>query len=1104
MNGQPPRNPPAPPKSTVARLLSSQRRSAVQSDRYRVQSASPFADGSRIDQAVGRPQQSSHPGRYRGDDQNDGSEKMNFPTFSSPGRSHSDRWERRPRSSHNSERFIPPNQKYRSFGSETDASPSRRVGFRPRSSVPKYPETEMDRPRKRKSRWDVRPPDASYTGSSYGHEPMRKVVRNHHAPNPHAFQRTENSIRDEGLPKMPPRRWDPPSSNPETTKQPLPMGRGNGALSQKSVPQQQLVTKSAPGKTGSGPIPQQILSKESCPTIDAPLVLEQSKVSGNNTQSRQDNKLFHKPTTEPAPLQNDPSVHRKTDELSSSVPKDNDMLQSIPKLRGPSSKADTVAKSKLDMPTINGITDVRNDGNESEISELSEDSSPKSKLGPGKKNNAMAESKPPKPSPVAKVENAPPPAAPLPKKKRVKYGTPFRFKVGCVATVRFNKLVSGGNSGIVPVVKDGESYHAIPSASNVESHPTKVTAKGRKKTHKVANVKVKAINQRKPSYHEVWSPPIPGQDDGLSLLGSWIRCEYPKSFIQKWQKKNKSKCPTKPRRTVEGNVISIISDDDINKRGITVCILIDRASVESLPYLHVVPDDSNDASSASKQNRRRLEAQIRGEDKVVVRVTLASMIDLRNGKKLGRGVVPHWVVRKRVSAKPVGKKPTKNERKLKNLKVQSLFVGDGNDSQEQQDHNWGWIASQTSCKPLCDDTDQFAEGMNLRDPVTQLVGEIVKVDVNSQEGSMATVTMKRLWTPEQTKDGRKDHHSSLELFDNSRESYFQAPIEQLIVMGKSVNRCDALDETRSVLKTDSGWKFTIAQSYNAQDNLYIPLKVGIASTAPAKEEPAKKLTDESFATKNGDDVGQAFSGLAAFLQSSKYPKDFALPHELGQLALRPSFLPLAAGMKSRSYKIVGTDGLKPGKRKLAQTEANSAKKAKTGAPSDEEDEEDEAVMKSGCSRAVPFDILKKSRWGNSKRKHVSNEEANQPFFRETCRPRAIKVGKMEEKTALTGRAARASQRRMVKSLAALGGMKKVDRLAGRDRVQLLRFDKSKIHGWGVFAEEKINAGDMIIEYRGELIGNAVADKRELEYEREKLDDYMFRIDAYTGESSQSI
>ena len=73
---------------------------------------------------------------------------------------------------------------------------------------------------------------------------------------------------------------------------------------------------------------------------------------------------------------------------------------------------------------------------------------------------------------------------------------------------------------------------------------------------------------------------------------------------------------------------------------------------------------------------------------------------------------------------------------------------------------------------------------------------------------------------------------------------------------------------------------------------------------------------------------------------------------------------------------------------------------------------------------------------------------------------------------------------MLKSLTGMGESARViDRLSGRDREEQLRFGRSLIHGWGVFATEAINAGDMIIEYRGELIGNAVADKREIEYER---------------------
>ena len=98
------------------------------------------------------------------------------------------------------------------------------------------------------------------------------------------------------------------------------------------------------------------------------------------------------------------------------------------------------------------------------------------------------------------------------------------------------------------------------------------------------------------------------------------------------------------------------------------------------------------------------------------------------------------------------------------------------------------------------------------------------------------------------------------------------------------------------------------------------------------------------------------------------------------------------------------------------------------------------------------------------------------------------------KKKLQGRAARAQQRRLLRGVSSLGV--EVDILAGRETN--IRFGRSNIHGWGVFSDIDIRQGDMIIEYRGELIGNAMAEKREKEYEAAKIgSDYMFRIDEYT-------
>lgn len=59
----------------------------------------------------------------------------------------------------------------------------------------------------------------------------------------------------------------------------------------------------------------------------------------------------------------------------------------------------------------------------------------------------------------------------------------------------------------------------------------------------------------------------------------------------------------------------------------------------------------------------------------------------------------------------------------------------------------------------------------------------------------------------------------------------------------------------------------------------------------------------------------------------------------------------------------------------------------------------------------------------------------------------------------------------------------------------MRFARSPIHDWGLYAMEKISRGEMVIEYVGEVIRAQVADKREKAYERQGIgSSYLFRID----------
>eukprot|EP00516_Mucochytrium_quahogii_P009598 CAMPEP_0203781812 /NCGR_PEP_ID=MMETSP0099_2-20121227/10534_1 /ASSEMBLY_ACC=CAM_ASM_000209 /TAXON_ID=96639 /ORGANISM=" , Strain NY0313808BC1" /LENGTH=318 /DNA_ID=CAMNT_0050683021 /DNA_START=635 /DNA_END=1591 /DNA_ORIENTATION=- len=62
------------------------------------------------------------------------------------------------------------------------------------------------------------------------------------------------------------------------------------------------------------------------------------------------------------------------------------------------------------------------------------------------------------------------------------------------------------------------------------------------------------------------------------------------------------------------------------------------------------------------------------------------------------------------------------------------------------------------------------------------------------------------------------------------------------------------------------------------------------------------------------------------------------------------------------------------------------------------------------------------------------------------------------------------------------------------REKRLRFGRSRIHAWGVFAEEPLAANDFVIEYKGELIRAVISDLREKYYAEQGIPDYMFRID----------
>lgn len=120
------------------------------------------------------------------------------------------------------------------------------------------------------------------------------------------------------------------------------------------------------------------------------------------------------------------------------------------------------------------------------------------------------------------------------------------------------------------------------------------------------------------------------------------------------------------------------------------------------------------------------------------------------------------------------------------------------------------------------------------------------------------------------------------------------------------------------------------------------------------------------------------------------------------------------------------------------------------------------------------------------------------------RNRAASEAEKETATAapvlVTSRSTRVNQRRLVqgmeqhkKAIASDTDVFQFNQL--RTRKKQLKFSRSPIHDWGLYAMEMIPQGEMVIEYVGEVIRAQVADIREKWYEKIGIgSSYLFRVD----------
>ncbi|XP_047954287.1 histone-lysine N-methyltransferase ATXR7 isoform X1 [Salvia hispanica] len=98
-------------------------------------------------------------------------------------------------------------------------------------------------------------------------------------------------------------------------------------------------------------------------------------------------------------------------------------------------------------------------------------------------------------------------------------------------------------------------------------------------------------------------------------------------------------------------------------------------------------------------------------------------------------------------------------------------------------------------------------------------------------------------------------------------------------------------------------------------------------------------------------------------------------------------------------------------------------------------------------------------------------------------------------SSVKGLSARTNRAKLRNLLAAAEGADLLKATQLKARKKRLRFQRSKIHDWGLVALEPIEAEDFVIEYVGELIRRSISDIRERQYEKMGIgSSYLFRLD----------
>ena len=164
----------------------------------------------------------------------------------------------------------------------------------------------------------------------------------------------------------------------------------------------------------------------------------------------------------------------------------------------------------------------------------------------------------------------------------------------------------------------------------------------------------------------------------------------------------------------------------------------------------------------------------------------------------------------------------------------------------------------------------------------------------------------------------------------------------------------------------------------------------------------------------------------------------------------------------------------------------------------------------GSARTEPLKKIaesEKSKYLPHRIRVQKEREVRQAKAKKDPKAAAMEDAKAEAARALkSSRSTRAENRHVMANM--LRESKELEMLTGetdllkfnqlKKRKKPVKFARSAIHNWGLYALEKIDANDMIIEYVGEKLRQEIADMREANYDRQGIgSSYLFRIDENT-------